>query len=420
MLDTKALQKLVEEQVKQEVTSRVSSALNEQWVKTVEDKAIKFIQDRIVAKFANSEAMPELIDAVKSSVRELFQSGQIPGLGQYVDYDFIKQSVNDSTQQLVQIAIQELSVDRSWLEKIESQVNQSMTQRVVATLGSTDIRSMVNRRVDEVTEEIVKRIIPGIQDQSENIELTLLDKNVVVENTLTAKDIEAVESVTVKNLVVKGSVNTDNQSWQALAESISQRTLDKLNNDWKQMLVQQVAESIKQQGIEFDSITVGGHKIVDGNKLSSQITQSNLQSVGKLAQLVVDGEVNLNDTVNVVDRRIGINTKNPDMAMSIWDDEVTLSLGKHKENTAYFGTTRRQGLTIGVNKTPVIEIDTDGLTAIKKLQVGIHRVSLGNEVPNYSGTRGDIVFNAVPTVDNPVFAWQCLGGFKWKVIKAVS
>ena len=420
MLDTKALQKLVEEQVKQEVTSRVSSALNEQWVKTVEDKAIKFIQDRIVAKFANSEAMPELIDAVKSSVRELFHSGQIPGLGQYVDYDYIKKSVNDSTQQLVQIAIQELSVDQTWLKKIESQVNQQMVQRIIASLGSIDIRSIVSERVDEIVEQVIKKITPGIQDQSNRIELTLIDKNVIVENTLTAKDIDAVESMTVKNLVVKGSINTDNQSWQTLSDSISQRTLSKLNDEWKKTLVQQVAESIRSQGIEFDSITIGGDKIIDGNKLSSQITQSNLQSVGKLNQLVVDGKVSLNNTVSVVDQRIGINTQNPDMAMSIWDDEVAISFGKHKENTAYFGTSRRQGLTVGVNKTPVIEIDADGLTAIKKLQVGIHRVSLGNEVPNYSGTRGDIVFNAVPTLDNPVFAWHCLGGFKWKVIKAVA
>ena len=124
--------------------------------------------------------------------------------------------------------------------------------------------------------------------------------------------------------------------------------------------------------------------------------------------------------MNVVAKRIGINTKNPDMALSIWDEEVSISAGKHKENTAYVGTSRQQGLAIGVNKTPAIEIDATGLTAIKKLQLGIHKVNLGNEVPNYSGTRGDIVFNAVPTIDSPVFAWQCLGGFKWKVIKAVQ
>lgn len=420
MLDPKALQQLVEQQVKQEVADRVTASLNEQWLKTVEDNAVKFIQDRIVAKFSNSEAMPELIDAVKSSVRELFYNGQIPGLGQYVDYDYIKQGVNDSTQELVKVAIQELSIDKTWLEKIETLINQRMTQRVVATLGSIDINSIVNRRVEEITETVIKKIIPGIQDQSKKVELSLLDNNVVVEQTLVAQNIEAVDSIVVDNLVVKGSVNTDNQSWQSLTADISQKTLNQLSDQWKQTLVQQVADVIKSQGIEFDSVTINGSQVIDGDTLNSSITQSNLQKVGNLKTLVVTGDAVLANTVNIANKRLGVNTDSPDMALSVWDEEVTVSVGKYKQNTAYFGTSRKQALTIGINKTPAIEIDDSGLTAVKQLQVGIHKISHGNEVPNYSGTRGDIVFNAVPTIDNPVFAWQCLGGFKWKVIRAVQ
>jgi hypothetical protein len=248
MLDPKALQQLVEQQVQQEVADRVATALNEQRINVIEDNAIKFIQDRIVAKFANSEAMPELVEAVKSSVRELFHSGQIPGLGQYVDYDFIKQSVNNSTQELVQVAIKELTIDKHWLEKIETQINQHMIQRIVATLGSTDIRSMVNERVSEITESVIKKIMPGIQDQSHSVEMTVMDGNVVVENTLTARELTAVDTLTVKNLVVKGNVNTDNQSWNELANKISKTTLDKLTDQWKQTLIEQVAEHIAGQG----------------------------------------------------------------------------------------------------------------------------------------------------------------------------
>lgn len=420
MLDTLALQQLVEQQVRKEVTDKVSAALNEQRIKTIEENAIKFIQDRIVAKFANSEAMPELIEAVKSSVKDLFQRGQVPGLGQYVDYDFIKQSVNNSTQDLVQIAIKELSVDTKWLEKIETQVNQQMVQRVVATLGSTDIRSMVNDRVSAIAESVINKLIPGIQDQSEQVELTLLDKNVVVENTLTAKDISVVDSVTVKNLVVKGSINTDNQSWQDLSKSISQSTLDLLSEEWKQTLVKQVTEHIKLQGIEFDSVTIDGQKIIVGNTLSNQVTESNLQKLGSLRTLTVAGEASLAETLNVTRHRVGVNTEAPEMALSVWDEEVSVLMGKYKQNIAYFGTSRKQSLAIGVNKTPAMVINENGLTAIKQLRVGLHLVSHGDEVPNYSGTKGDIVFNANPTIDNPVFAWQCLGGFKWKIIKAVQ
>ena len=420
MLDPKALQQLVEQQVQKEVAERVAQTLTQEWANSVEDNAIKFIQDRIVAKFSNSEALPELVAAVKSSVKELFSSGQIPGLGQYVDYDYIKQSVDSSTQELVNQAISELAIDKKWLGKLETQVNQLMVQRVVAGLNSTDISSIINRRVDETSANIVKKLIPGIQDSSTQVELTVLDKNVVVENTLTARDISVVDSVIVQNLVVKGSVNTDNQSWTALANSISKQTLDSLTDQWKHTLIIQVAEHIKQQGIDFDSVTINGHKVVDGSRLSNSITDSNLQTLGKLTKLVVDGEVNLNNTLTVAGRRLGVNTTDPEMALSVWDEEVSVIAGKYKNNQAYIGTSRKQSLAIGVNKNPAIEIDDSGSTAIKKLQVGIHKISHADEVPNYSGTKGDIVFNSTPSINSDVFAWQCLGGFKWKVIRAVQ
>jgi hypothetical protein len=420
MLDAVALQQLVEQQVKQEVADKIQRTLTDEWLKHVEADAIKFIQDRIVAKFANSEAMPELVDAVKSSVKDLFHSGKIPGLSQYIDYGFITKSVNDTTQDLIKQTITELTLDPVWLEKIETIVNQNATQRVLASLSSTDIRPIIKQSVDEVVARLNTTIFKGIQTSSESIELTVLDDHVVVENNFTAKDISAVNSLTVKNLVVKGSINTDNIAWDDLAASISDRTLTKLNEEWKDLLTQQVGDLITDQGIDFKNVKIDGHLLVDSGKLAQSITESNLTSVGSLSKLTVTGETTLNETVSVTKKRVGINTQEPDMALSIWDEEVTISAGKFKSQTGFIGTTRKQALAIGVNKTPAIEINDAGLTAIKQLQVGIHRVSHGNEVPNYSGTKGDIVFNASPTIDSPVFAWQCLGGFKWKIIKAVE
>jgi hypothetical protein len=181
-----------------------------------------------------------------------------------------------------------------------------------------------------------------------------------------------------------------------------------------------VKQSITESGIDFDTVTVGGQRLVSGDTLSSAVTQSRLTSVGTLEKLIVGGNTKLNDTVTVNKKRVGINTEEPDMALSLWDEEVAVSVGKFKAQTAYIGTVRKQGVSIGVNKIPAIEIDDDGLTAVKKIQVGLHRISHATEVPNYAGTRGDIVFNASPSLNDSVFAWQCLGGFKWKVIRAVQ
>lgn len=420
MLDSAALQQLVEQQIQKEVTDRVTATLTQEWADRVEGNAVKFIQDRIVAKFANSEAMPELIAAVKSSVKELFVSGHIPGLGQYVDYDYIKKSVDDSTQSLVQQAIAELTIDPAWLEKIENSVNQIAGQRVLAKLSGTDIRPMVQQYVDSVVKSLNTNIFKGIESQSDKVELTILDDHVVVEKQFTAKDIEAVDSLTVKNLIVKGTVNTDNRSWNELSDTIGEKAFEKISDAWRESLIQQVRDSITQQGVDFKNIKVNGELLVDNDKLSSGITQSQLQSVGKLKSLTVVGDTSLSGTVNVSKNRVGINTDTPEMALSLWDEEVAVVAGKFKSNVGYIGTARKQGLVVGINKNPVVEIDEDGLTAIKQLQVGIHRISHANEVPGYAGTKGDIVFNATPTVDSPVFAWQCLGGYRWKVIKAVE
>lgn len=420
MLDNAALQQLVEQQVKQEVSDRVQTALNEQWLKTVEDNAIKFIQDRIVAKFANSSALPELVDAVKKSVKDLFKSGQIPGLGQYVDYDDIKKSVNDSTQELVIAAINNLTIDPVWMEKIETIVNQNVARKITADLSKVDLGPIIKEHIDGTVRSLNTTVFKSIQSLSNNVELTLLDQHVVVEKQFTANTIEAVDSLVVKNLVVKGSVNTDNQSWVNLTTDISNKTIDKLNKEWQEMLIEQVADHISKHGINFSNIKVEGDMLVKDGKLSSGILESNLQAVGTLKKLKVVGESLLGETMSVNKKRVGINTGDPDMALSLWDEEIAISMGKYKDKIGFVGTTRKQALAIGVNKTPAIEIDDAGLTAIKKLQVGIHKISHGNEVPNYSGTKGDIVFNANPTIENPVFAWQCLGGFRWKIIKAVE
>jgi hypothetical protein len=232
--------------------------------------------------------------------------------------------------------------------------------------------------------------------------------------------VDVVDSISVRNLAVTGSINTDNHAWNTLSDNITEKTLAKLSEGWRNVLVQQVSEEIQKNGINFDQVKVDGHSLVAGGRLAHSIVESSLRSVGVLHDLRVAGEASINDTVSVKKKRLGVNTHEPEMALSVWDEEVSILAGKIKDKSAYIGTGRAQSLSIGVNRSPAIEIDIDGLTAVKKLRVGVHRISHGTEVPNYSGTKGDVVFNANPNVNNNVFAWQCLGGFKWKIIRSVE
>jgi hypothetical protein len=259
----------------------------------------------------------------------------------------------------------------------------------------------------------------GIVDQASGTELTVMDGVVVIENQLTTNNLEIVEHARIKNLVVTGSINTDNQSWQALVADISDKTLQRLTAEWQQDLVEQVRQSISEQGIEFEQVTVGGEALVTNNTLSAVVTESRLQSVGSLRTLEVRGESRLNNTLNVLNKRIGINTDAPEKALSVWDEEVSIVIGKHKLNQAYFGTNRDQAVTIGVNREPHVEINTDGLTTIKKLQVGLHKISHAPQVPGWAGVKGDMVFNSNPSADR-VFAWVCLGAHRWQSLRSAE
>jgi hypothetical protein len=333
----------------------------------------------------------------------------------------VEQAVEENINNLVD----QLCTDPEWTRRVEYMINQAVVQETVTRLGSIDLGPTIKQRVDEnmqrFTDSLLKTFSStGITDQATKTELTVMDDMIVIENSLTANNIEAVESMRVQNLVVTGSINTDNASWQALTSEISQRTLDQISQSWTENLVTQVAELIQQQGISFDTVKVGDTLLVEGAKLSATVTESNLQTVGRLRSLQVHGEARFNNnTVTVLNRRLGINTDTPEKALSIWDEEVSVVIGKHKTNQAYVGTNRDQGLVLGVNREPQLEIATDGLTTIKKLRVGLHRISHDSQVPGWSGTRGDLVLNTSPGADR-VFAWVCLGAHRWQTLKSAE
>jgi hypothetical protein len=421
MLDPAVISRMVEEHVYKSVNDQLLEVFSSNdWLQPIEQKIVKYTQDRILGKFSNSSAMPEIVDAVKVSVRDLFEQNQIPGIDTFVDPQRIQQAVDQAVEKTVLSAIENLSQNKVWLEKIEQAVNQAMIQRTLSALNGIDVRSVISQRVDEGLKTIMETRSSGIQDRASQCELTVLDQHVVVENNFTVRNVDVVDALTVKNLSVKGSINTDNHSWDELKNHIARRTLDQINKEWRTQLVNEVKENIQKNGINFSDVQVDGEKIVSNGQLSKTIRESSLQSVGTLRGLDVVGDVRLNDTLNVNNKRVGINTVNPEMALGLWDEEVSLIAGKLKADTAYVGTSRAQALSLGVNRDPAVTIDTAGLTAIKKLRVGLHQFSHDNSLPGYSGTKGDIVFNANPEVGNNVLGWQCLGGHRWKVLRLVE
>ena len=425
MLDTDAIERLVKSQIEQSVNQQVTATVESaEWLESLEQRILEYVQSRVIAKFSNAQALPEIEQTVRSSVQELFRLGKVPGIDQYVDLSRIRQIMDTAIEQMIESSMQTLTTDPAWLEKIERQVNQIMTDRVVCDLGQIDLNPIIRQRIDVNMEKFQQQMLTkfastGIDDQATACQLTVMDDVVVVENQLAAKDINIVNAAVIKDLVVTGSVNIDNASWNQLSDGIVDRTLKSLSQEWRETLVSQVADQIKKSGIEFDKVTVGGEPLVQDHVLARNITESSLQKLGVLRDLQVKGETHLNNTVSVMNRRLGVNTQTPEMALSVWDEEVSIIIGKHKAKQAYIGTSRDSGVAFGVNRVPHIEIDTDGLTTVKKLRVGLYKISHDVQVPGWSGTRGDLVFNSSPGPDR-VFAWVCLGAHRWQTLKSAE
>ena len=425
------MEDFVQEQIRSAVDHFVASVVtDDSWTLDIEQRIMQHVQDRISAKFSNIATVPDLVQTVKTSVRDLMIQGHVPGISQYVDKAEIARAIDSAVAQEIARTIEQLTLDADWIAKMEILINQNYLRRVSELVSEIDLNSTVKSLIDDSVDRWQDRFkqdfsTRGIRDSADALELTLTPGNVTVTNQITCQDAVVLGQakvqglLEVKDLVLLGSINTDNLSWNELSNKIAQDTLTMITDQWRQDLVADVLELAKTQGIEFDDVMIKGAALVKDGVLNPVIRHSQLETLGNLNRLAVTGVVDLTDTVHVRTRRLGINTTDPEMALSVWDEEVAVVTGKFKQNHAFLGTARQQNLSLGVNRKAWLDIDTDGLVSVKNFRIDRHRISFATQVPGYSGTRGDIVFNSDPNDGQP-FAWVCLRAFRWQPLKAVQ
>lgn len=430
MIDPNVLSQLVENEIKKNVEQQVQQIIkNKTWLDDLEKQIIDFAQNRILGKFKNISTIPDLVQTVETSVTKLFEQGAIPGVENYVSQTVIERSINQSVTDLISASLDNLTNDPEWIKKIEAQISQNCAQKFSRHLSTVDVNSLIHDHIDAGVERWQDRLMKkfktqGISDEATRLQLDIVDGIVVVTEQLVANglqvatDANVAGSLTVNNLIVKGSVNVDNKSWNELSSIVADRALAKINDTWKNELVTATVELAKTSGIDFDQILVQGHPIISGTVLTPIIKESSIETLGKLRNLEVAGSASFNEnTVNVFKNRVGINTERPEMALSVWDEEVAVGLGKLSKDRAYIGTSRKQSLVLGVNRSPSLEINADGLVIIQNLRIDRWRISHSVDIPGTSGTRGDFVLNSDPKPDSP-FAWVCLGGFRWQPLRS--
>jgi len=383
------------------------------WKTVVEQAVVKYAQDRVNAKFNSSEWAPQLIDAVERSVERMFETGKVKEFSSIVDDKKLINSINSKISEIVtktsEEQIERKFSDHAFLDKIQSVVNQHVSSKLDRFVGTVDVTDKINNRIDQIFDTRLS----AIDRKTTQVQLTLMEGTVVNEHEFVTKSLNVMEDAVVNNLIVKGRVNTDNRSWSELSEAIEKKTIKAVESELTSTITESVLSTVTEKGVDVNKIHSNGVVLISNTELGNTIIHSNLERVGALQELSVIGATSLNETVTVSRGKLGINTESPNMALDVWDGEVQITLGKKKQDTGYIGLGRKGTLEIGSSTTAII-IDDEGKTKINELMIGRNNISWGNEIPGYSGQKGDIVFNMNPTSSNSV-GWQCLGKFKWRV-----
>jgi len=331
----------------------------------------------------------DITELVETTVSARFDNGNFQ---QYIN-DTIKQHVNS-------VNISETAVAR--LEQNGQKILQSQMPRVVesvhdridSVMAQTVEQKLKNlsfseRSIDPKLIDISKLSITrdnisdfgntdGIEDMATGVQLTVMDDCVVVEDRLVAPTLQA------DTLIVKDFA-TD-QPWYAVM---------------KQDVLASVPKPAKSKDWSF--------KVAE---LEARISVNEKRN--NLNELEVSGEALLSDVLYTTpgNKRVGINTMDPSDALTVWDQETEVVIGKHANQEGYIGTRRRQDLNIGANNNVGLKIRNDGTVSMDKLELLGRTIGSSKAIPGHAAKKGDIVLNDNPTVGGYV-GWVCLDGIRW-------
>lgn len=317
----------------------------------------------------------------------------------------IELNINDSEltnllEKSINQHVQAKFSDSDFLSKLGNLINQAVANRI----EKLDLNELINEKVDNYFDS-------SIINQSTQPQLTITDNYVVNENEFITNDLSVVRDLTVKGSIsLHGRINVDNPSWNELKQHIKDSVVAEIGDQSRTDLIQDVKKSVFMEGVAIENALVDGEPLINIDTLAGKITESKLKSLGTLRELDVKGTTTLNNnTLNVLNTRVGINTEKPTMALELWDQEVSITMGKLKKDTGFIGLRKQGELHIGVNQSGDIQINDDGVVRINKLRIGRNSITWSNTVPGYAGLLGDIVFSLNKTANG----WRCTGGHNW-------
>lgn len=396
MIDTQEIERHIKETVK----ARVDEALNDQEVATLIARSI----DSVIA-----ERIPNIIN---SYVSNLLQKGKIEkeleAKVQAKLSTVLEQELKFKASNAISGINVQHEVGRHILEQITNKINTASLPDRVLTYKHINWDGFT-LSANSITEGTIETFSStGIQDVAKQIELTIVDEGVVVENNLITRNAAVNEKLIAENVVV-GDLTINRKL--TLSPEINKQFVGLI----KDTITAENAN--KKIDIAINPLYLNGKPVLTENTLGSNIINSNLRKLGRLTELNVGGVAQFNDTLLITDSgKIGINTTDPEGALTIWDDDSDLTIRRYKKKNMYIGTMRDTDLTLGVNNDIKLSIRQDGTIEMRYLEIGGLRISVSDTIPFRAGNPGELVLMSVPKEDEP-WAYRCAGGDRWLAIK---
>ena len=321
-----------------------------------------------------------------------------------INLDINDTEITDILERAINKRVKEKFNDADFINKVSALINQRSQDYLNAKMLELDIDAKIQSHINDYFDS-------AINIQTNRNQLTVMDNMTVNENEFVTNNLTVQHDAVFKgSLALHGTVNTDGTAWSELKQTIKDSVIADINDNDQQLLIDEVKQSIATEGINIQDIDVGNDPLISAGHLSSAIKYSTLTEVGTLKELEVRGEVSMNnDTLNVLNTRIGINTAKPTRAIDVWDQEVQITIGKMEKGVAYIGTSNQSQLRIGTENNTDIEIN-NGMVQVEKFKIGRNRIQWATQPPGHSGAPGDIVFNA-GSLD--ACGWRCVGAYNW-------
>lgn len=400
-------------------------------VKYCNNRVRSDIQTAVSSSIQSINIVDQIQSMIESTVTKHIDRYQWPGLNstQYHDHNVVNGVVSEFQKQTT-----------SFLTKLQNDVQSMVINDVVSQISSFNVHELIREQSYNIISNIIRnsrfafpdRSIParsintidltitadnitqgiyknfestGIQDRATECQLTIIDENIVVENKLIAK------SLTVsQDLEIGGNVNV------AFVDRVASATLNKLHQQFDESMfdeyTKRVLVNLSTTGIDPGHIRIAGEPLVDNVSINKNITHSNLKKLGLLQDLTVAGETLLFDTVYVGNKRLGLNTIDPENVFDFWDQEVQITGGKRSRDTSFIGTPRNQTLILSTNNRDQLRLNPDGSVTISDLTVGRIGQSSSQEQPTMTKPVGYIMWNEDPRIGSPI-GWVSLGGARW-------